>query len=107
MNIAPLAEVLLWLASFPALAIIASYFVQAIKAVFPGVKDKAALVLSVVCAGAVCIGANYLLSLNVPIPAWVEQLWPTVAWVLSQLWYTFVLKKKPAAAGVSPSKEPL
>jgi len=96
---------LLWLASFPALGVVASYALQGLKALFPRIKDKAAVIASVLLTAVAAIAANLLLARGIVIPAWLEQLWPTLTWLISQIWFAFVLKKPtpvPMPAAVTP-----
>jgi len=99
-------KALLFLASFPALAIVATYALQGLKALFPALKDKAAVIASVMIAALVSVVTNLLLARGVVIPAWLEQLWPTGVWLISQIWYTFVVKKGAVAPASKPKVEP-
>lgn len=84
-----------WLASAAALGAISSFLFQALKALFPALKDDYAKIGSVVFAALLNVAAQQVLPILPTLPAWIEQLWPVMTWLWSQVVYELLVKPKP------------
>ncbi len=84
---------IVFLASAGALGGIASVALQIVKAVFPAVQDKSAKIASVIVATLVAIGATLALPFLGQMPPAVEQFFPLVCWLASQIWFEIIKPK--------------
>ena len=89
---ATFSEFVIWLASAAALGVVSSVLVQLIKAVFLAVQDTKAKIVSVLAACALSILAQLAVPFLPEVPAWVDQLFPTIAWLWSQIVWEIILK---------------
>lgn len=87
------ADSIRWLATAGALGIVSTYAVQVIKALFPQVKDKMTVIVSIVAAAVLSIAANLALPYLGTVPPQVEQFWPIVVWAVQQAWYQLIVKQ--------------
>jgi len=87
-------ELVKWLATSAALGVVSTFVMQALKALFPAIRDQSAKIISVVVAALVSVGATLALPFLPQVPAWVEQFWPTLVWLASQLWYELIKPKQ-------------
>lgn len=83
-----------WLAGAAALGVVASYVTQLLKALIPSIKDKSAVVASVLVAALVNVAANLVRPYLSDLPPGAAQMWPVVVWAVSQLWYALIMQKQ-------------
>ena len=91
-----LIEIVRWLASTAAAGVVASYVTQVIKMIWPQVADEVAVRVSVIMAAVIALAAWLALPYMQQLPPVVGQVWPMVSWLVSYVWFEFVLKPKPA-----------
>jgi hypothetical protein len=89
------AEFVKWLGGTAALGAVSAFALQAIKALFPSVKDNMAKIASVVFAALASIVAQLALPVIPQLPAEIEQFWPVIVWLWSQIVWGIWLKPKP------------
>lgn len=87
------AEFVVWLASSAALGAVSSLAFQLLKRAFPTLQDMYAKIGSVIFAAVLSVAAQYAVPLLPELPAWVEQLWPIVVWIWSQIAYETKVKR--------------
>lgn len=80
-------EFVLWLGSSAALSVVSSLLLTVIRKFFPQIVEKWAIVASVLLAALASVAAMLLQPYLGALPAWVEQFWPFVVWIVQQLWY--------------------
>jgi len=80
-------EFVQWLATSGALGAVSYFLLQCIKALFPSVKDKVASIASVLMAAIVGIVATFAVPYLNNLPPWIDQVWPIIVWLWSQLFY--------------------
>ena len=88
-----LSAFLAWLAAPAVLGIVSSFIVTAIKAFWPGVADRVAVLVSIIVAAALSVGAALVLPYVGRIPPEIAAYWPIVVWSASQLWYELTKKR--------------
>ena len=81
------ADFVKWLASSAALGVLSSILLDVLKVVFPSLKANLAKYASVILAAVVSIVAQYAVTFLPQVPPWVEQIWPVIIWIWSQVWY--------------------
>jgi hypothetical protein len=88
------SEFLAWLAAPAALGIVSSFIVAAIKAFWPTVADRVAVLVSIVVATVLSVGAKFALPYIGSIPPEIVAWWPVVVWAAGQLWYELTKKRE-------------
>lgn len=88
-------EFVKWLAGTAALGAVSAFALQAIKALWPAVKDDMAKIASVVFAALASVAAQLLLPVVPQLPAEIEQFWPVIVWLWSQVIWGIWLKPEP------------
>jgi hypothetical protein len=87
-------EFLAWLAAPAALGIVSSFIVTAIKALTPTVADRIAVLVSIIVAAVLSVGAGFALPYVGRIPPEIAAYWPIVVWSASQLWWELTKKRE-------------
>lgn len=82
-----LSEFVLWLGTSAALGVGSSVALTIIKKVAPQVKDKLAIILSIILAGLVSSLAIIVAPYLGRLPPWVQAYWPIVVWGAQQIWW--------------------
>ena len=91
------SEFIAWLGTSAALGVMSSIFLTGLKAVIPSLADKTAKIVSVILAGIACVAAVILRPHLANLPPWIEAFWPTLVWVLQQVWFELTKPKEPTA----------
>jgi hypothetical protein len=87
-------EFLAWLAAPAVLGVLSSFIVTAIKAFWPSVADRVAVLVSIIVAAVLSVGAGLALPYVGRIPPEIAAYWPIVTWAASQLWYELTKKRE-------------
>ena len=86
-------EFVLWLGSPVALGVASSVALTLIKMVAPQVKDKLAIILSIVLAGISSSAAIMFKPYLGQMPPWVQTFWPVFTWAFQQIWWEITKPK--------------
>lgn len=88
------AEFVKWLASGAALGALSAFGFQALKAIFPSLRDDVAKIGSVIFAALLNGLARTLIPVLPQLPPAIDQYWPVITWLWSQVVWEIWLKDR-------------